>query len=303
MDGIRISTEIDTTAAVVGMEKAVELIGQAGFDCWDFSLFKMGSYDWKTGKRVLRGHALEYRDTALQLAERLRKTGERYGMTCNQSHAPFPVCCAELRELLPLALECTSEAGGKICVIHPDNNRSAEENADMYRELLPLAHRLGVRIAAENMWNWDNNADQAAPAACSDEPDFKKHIDLVRDPYLVACVDVGHAEMKGLHTDAPSMIRTLGNRVQALHIHDNDKWHDSHALPFTMEIDFESVLWALAETGYGGELTMETDYVGKYHSDHPEDGVRILFETARRLADRFDQINLSRPFGWRKGEN
>ncbi|MBO4366818.1 MAG: sugar phosphate isomerase/epimerase [Clostridia bacterium] len=290
MSRTKISTEIDTIASVVGMEKAVELVAKAGFDCWDFSLFKMGAYDWKNGKRILRGHALEYRDTALQLAERLRKTGERYGITCNQSHAPFPVYCAEIRELLPLALECTAEAGGKICVVHPDNYKPAEENAEMYRELLPAAHRLNVKIAAENMWTWDDAHNQAGSAACSDGPDFRKHIDLVNDPFLVACVDIGHAEMRGLGTDARTMIRELGNRVAALHIHDNDKWHDSHALPFTMNIDYPPILSALAEAGYSGEFTMETDFVGKYHKDDPEEGVRILCGTARKLADMFDAL-------------
>ncbi len=290
MSRTKISTEIDTIAAVVGMEKAVELVAKAGFDCWDFSLFKMGSYDWKNGNRILRGHALEYRDTALQLAERLRKTGEAYGISCNQSHAPFPVYCAEIRELMPLALECTAEAGGKICVVHPDNYKPAEENAEMYRELLPDAHRLDVRVAAENMWIWDDAKNQAKSAACSDGPDFKKHIDLVNDPYLVACVDIGHAEMKGLGTNARTMILELGSRVKALHIHDNDRWHDSHALPFTMQIDYPPILAALAEVNYGGEFTMETDFVGKYHKENPEEGVRILAETARKLADMFDAL-------------
>lgn len=290
MSRTRISTEIDTIASIVGPEKAVELIAKAGFDCWDLSLFQMGSYDWKNKTRLLRGHPLEQRDTALRYAENLRKIGESNGVVCNQSHAPFPVYCDAIRELMPLALECTAEAGGKICIIHPDNYKSAEENAEMYRELLPLAHKLDVKIAAENMWIWDDKADQACSAACSDGPDFKKHIDLVGDPYLVACVDIGHAEMRGLHTSAPAMIRELGSRVQALHIHDNDRWHDSHALPFTMSIDFSAVLEALAEIGYGGEFTMETFFVNPHHKEDPEEGVRILAGTARRLADGFDRL-------------
>ena len=41
-----ISTEIGSIANIVGEEKAVELVGKAGFDAWDFSMFKMGAYDW-----------------------------------------------------------------------------------------------------------------------------------------------------------------------------------------------------------------------------------------------------------------
>lgn len=287
---MKTSTEINSIAGAVGMEKAVELVAKAGFDCWDFSMFAMGSYDWSTGKRRITGHPLETRDSALKLAEKLRKIGLENGIYCNQSHAPFPVSCGEIRELLPLAIECTAEAGGKICVIHPDNNKTPEENAVMFRELLPFAHKFDVIIATENMWNWNSEKDEAAPAACSDGPNFREHIDVVGDSYLVACVDIGHAEMKGLGTDAATMIRELGTRVQALHIHDNDRWHDSHALPFTMNIDFVPVIQALADVGYKGEFTMETNFVNTLWRNNPETGTKLLGETARKLADMFDSL-------------
>ena len=73
------------------------------------------------------------------------------------------------------------------------------------------------------MWNWDTEQGHAKKAACSDGEDFLKHILAVNDENFVACVDIGHAEMKGLNTSAESMIRTLGSHVAALHIHDNDK--------------------------------------------------------------------------------
>lgn len=287
---MKTSTEINSIAGAVGMEKAVELVAKAGFDCWDFSLFNMGVYDWQKGTRRITGNPLETRDSALQTAENLRKIGEKSGIFCNQSHAPFPVNCGEIRELLPLAIECTAAAGGKICVIHPDNNKTPEENAVMFRELLPFAHKFDVKIATENMWNWNSEKDEAAPAACSDGPNFREHIDVVGDPYLVACVDIGHAEMKGLGTDAATMIRELGTRVQALHIHDNDRWHDSHALPFTMNIDFVPVIQALADVGYKGEFTMETNFVNTLWRNDPETGTKLLGETARKLADMFDSL-------------
>lgn len=46
---------------------------------------------------------------------------------------------------LKRAIECTAEAGGAICVIHPANNKTAEENAQMYFELLPFAKECDQR--------------------------------------------------------------------------------------------------------------------------------------------------------------
>ncbi len=53
------------------------------------------------------------------------------------------------------------------------------------------------------------------------------------------------------------MIRALGNRLQALHIHDNDCWHDSHQIPFSMSIDFDAVVKALKDIHYSGYFTLE----------------------------------------------
>ena len=290
---MKTSTETDSIAGRTGWEKALELIADAGFDCWDFSLLKMCSYNWQTGERIITGHPLENRETAIPFAENLRKVADSLGITCNQSHAPFPVSCPAIRELLPLALECTAAAGGTICVIHPDNNKTPEENSVMYRELLPVAHKYGVAIATENMWNWNDKEDCAAPAACSDGPSFTRHIDIVNDPYLVACVDVGHAEMRGLNTSADKMIRELGPRVKALHLHDNDKRRDYHRLPFSMDIDFAPAVKALKDIGYSGVFTLESTLAAALQdigSDDPAEGVRAMFRATRRLADMFENI-------------
>ena len=52
--------------------------------------------------------------------------------------------------------------------------------------------------------------------------------------------------MKGLSATAPDMIRALGHHLEALHIHDNDRWHDNHQIPFSMDIDWSAVAKALA---------------------------------------------------------
>mgnify|MGYP002513530294 CR=1 FL=1 len=53
--------------------------------------------------------------------------------------------------------------------------------------------------------------------------------------------------MRGSGTSAVAMIQALGSRLQALHIHDNDKHHDSHQIPFSMNIDFVPIVKALKQ--------------------------------------------------------
>lgn len=284
---MKISTEIASAARHVGEEQAVAYIAKAGFDAWDFSMFRMFDFDGRTGTVLPTAHPLSGGDY-LAFARRLKQVGTDNGIPCNQSHAPFP-SCPEAVPYLKRAIECTAEAGGQICVIHPSNNKSAEENGQMFRELLPFAKACGVKIATENMWNWESGSDQASPAACSDPESFNAHLDAVNDEDFVACLDIGHAEMRGLHTSAPEMILALKNRLQALHIHDNDRWHDSHQLPFTMQIDFSTVIRALKSVGYQGYFTLEADaYLNGFSSDTVQEGLRQMAKAARRLADMFE---------------
>ena len=285
---MKISTEIASIANKVGEYKAVELCGKAGFDAWDFSMFDMH----KPMRVPLPGIGKLNSAHYLKLARKLKAIGLDNGMVCNQSHAPFPVRDPAVRSVLKLAIECTAEAGGKICIIHPDNNKSAEKNAEMFLGLLPFAKECGVKIATENMWNWNPIKNRSSFAACSTGEDFRKHIDAVNDDFLVACLDLGHSEMEGSGDGAVNMIKTLGPRLQALHIPDNDRIHDSHQIPFSMDIDFEAIVKALKEIDYQGYFTLEADqFMKPYNKDNAFEGVLKLKESARKLADMFESLD------------
>lgn len=287
---MKISTEIGSAAKIVGMEKAVELCAKAGFDAWDFSMFDMCKFDWDTRLPLPNDSPLSGKDY-LAFARKLKNIGLDNGIVCNQSHAPFPVRVPIVYSSLKRAIECTAEAGGEICVIHPDNYKTAEENAEMYLELLPFAKEHGVKIATENMWDWDREKDQSSFSACATSEDFKKHIDIINDDFLVACLDLGHAEMRGSGDGAVNMIKALDYRLQALHIHDNDRWHDSHQIPFSMDIDFDSVVKALKEIDYGGDFTLEADaFLSAYTGENVLEGMIKLKQSARKLADKFEQL-------------
>ena len=284
---MKLSTEIQSIARLIGEERAVEAVAKAGFTAWDFSMFDMVAFDWSTHTVKPSSHPLAGREY-LAFARRLKQIGLDNGVVCNQSHAPFPSDQPQIRSYFKRAIECTAEAGGSICVIHPDNNKGPQENAEMYVELLPFARECGVKIATENMWNWDNELNQASFAACATPESFCAHVDAVNDDYLIACLDIGHAEMRGLNTDAVTMIRALGSRLQALHIHDNDKREDHHQLPFSMDIDFAPIVAALREIGYGGDLTLEApSFLKAYTAETVDEGVRRLADSVKQLAKMF----------------
>ncbi len=280
---LKTSTEIASIAKIVGELKAVELVAKAGFDAYDLSLFEMGRYD---GKQVVqKNHPLQSKD-ALNFVRQIRQVAEDNGIICNQSHAPFPVYCPEIRDMQKAAIEFTAEAGGKIIVIHPNNYKSAEKNAEMYLELLPFAKSCGVKIATENMWNWFAGDEYPSAAACSDPESFLAHLNAVNDPDFVACLDIGHAAMKGMNTSPVEMIHALGHHLQALHIHDNDCRGDHHQLPFTMNIDFDAVVKALQQINYAGWLTLEANrYCNDSTPDNVFQKVQNMAAAAKKIAE------------------
>ncbi len=280
---MKISTEIDSASALVGEHKAVELIAKAGFDAWDFSMFKMAKYNYQEKCLMPNDHPLASANY-LKFARELKKIGEDNGIHCNQSHAPFPSYSPDVRSYLKRAIECTAEAGGKICIIHPQNSGSLQENTEMYLELLPFAKECGVKIATENMFNWNRDEDRCCDAACSTPQSFNAMLDTINDDDFVACLDIGHAELSGSGTCAPEMIRALGPRLKALHIHDVDKRYDTHQMPFTMLVDFEAVAKALKEVGYDGYLTLEAvTYLSSYREKTVPEGLKKLAESVRRI--------------------
>ena len=88
------------------------------------------------------------------------------------------------------------------------------------------------------------------------------------------------------------MALALGSRLKALHIHDNDCWHDYHQLPFSMSIDFAPIVAALKKIGYDGWFTLEADsYLKDFQKDNVFEGMQNLAKSARRLADMFEKQN------------
>ena len=285
---MKISTEIGSIARIVGERKAVEYVAKAGFDGWDLSMFGMCRYSVSMGgwQEVDSPFA---KTNYLAFVRELKNIGLDNGIVCNQSHAPFPLKWPGMMDYVKRALECSAEANCPICVVHPINHLGPEENAELYQQLLPVAKSFGVKIATENMWIWDKETDRSCFAACATSKSFCDHIDIVGDEDLVACLDIGHAEMAGSGDGAANMIRALSHRLQALHIHDNDLWHDSHQLPFTMDIDFDEVAKALKDIGYSGWYTLEADcYLKEWPEEKVFSGVQDMAAATRRFEQLFE---------------
>ena len=280
---MKISTEIESVVLHLGESKGLEALAKAGFDGWDFSLFPICNYDKATRTLLPSDHPLAG-DNYLSYVRQLRQIGEDLGMVCNQSHAPFPPTCPGIRDMMKRAIECTAEAGGSICVIHPLHLDTVEVNTAFYQELLPFAKSCGVKIATENILSRPRGSDVYFPATTSAPEGCLALLEAMNDPNFVMCLDIGHAEITGSTTTAVEMIQKLGHHLQALHVHDNNKRIDQHLLPFTGSIDFAPIMQALKETGYTGWLTLEADsFLSNLPREEAPEAIPRLAAAARQL--------------------
>ena len=255
-----ISTEIHSYRKYGDDKAVVKMLKDSGFTAYDFSFFN----GWL---KVV--DALIADDYQAWFTD-FRKFADGIGIACNQTHAPFPTMKkgeeeynAEIFLKIVRAIQASGILGAKVCVIHPCNDYTPEENAEMYLRFAPYARKANVKIGVENMWNWWHYGEadgHVMPAACSHQEDFFAHMELLPKDVFVACVDIGHAEMMhAFGTDASKMIERLGNYMKAMHLHDVDLVHDCHSLPFAQKIDYAPIIEALRKIGYEGDITLEAD--------------------------------------------
>jgi sugar phosphate isomerase/epimerase len=198
-------------------------------------------------------------------------------------------------------LEVSALAGCGIAVVHPvhheeylghEEERFAQ-NMKFYRALLPYAKEYGIKIALENMFQKETKRKVIGHDTCSRAEEFIRYLDTLDDEHFVACLDLGHCGVVGL--EAQDMIRALGHeRLQALHVHDNDYTKDQHTLPGLGKMNWEEIMKALAEINYQGEFTYEAD---RFLFDMPTPmlprAVSFMVEMGRYLIGRFEEYRAS----------
>jgi sugar phosphate isomerase/epimerase len=262
-----ISTQTDEFARKFGDHDAIKLLAEIGFDALDYSMFDILNKNCPLNKEDYR----EY-------AKSLRKTADEYNIIFNQAHAPFPSYIQNpdkdqeiyneiIVHAIVKAMETASILGVKIIIVHPitlldcSYQEQKDFNMDFFGKLLPYCKKYNLKIALENMFGWEKNAPHATPGVCSPSGEFIDYLDSLDKDWFCACLDIGHAEMRGTGAiSAVELINALGHdRLKSLHIHDNDKTGDLHNLPFMHKINWDEIMRALKNINYDGDFTFEAD--------------------------------------------
>ncbi len=257
-----ILSQTTACAKKFGEDKAIEIIARAGFDAIDYCMLSLDKEN-----SVLNSDS--YKTYVLNLLE----VAKRNNIYFNQGHAvgymPHPDHDTVLKMLIEKnarAIEISGILGIKTLVIHPvafgnyigKEEYVFEKNMQYFKGLLPYAEEQGIKLACENMWCSDKRKKVTIGGVCGNPFEHAKYIDEINHPLLVACLDVGHSALAG--REAQDCIRVLGDRLQALHIHDNDYLDDMHTLPGLSEMNFDEIMKALKDINYQGDFTFETDH-------------------------------------------
>lgn len=265
---MKLSINVGSLQVLFDSEKIARLCHEAGFDGADYGLDCMCNAE----SPFMGENYVEY-------TKKVRKIFDDAGLPILQAHAPYFARAREYENeefyttrVLPTykrAVEVAGLLGAKTVVYHPyhyarysgNEERMFRENMEFFKQLIPIAEEYDIQIAIENMyWGHPVKAGYVIDV-CGRSEEFIRYIDTLNSDRIVGCVDIGHVALPLVaEEESWDMIRALGgNRVKALHVHDNCYKTDAHGLPYTGDINWNEVTKALGEIDYQGDMTYEVN--------------------------------------------
>ena len=224
------------------------------------------------------------------------------GVAISQAHAPFPSGFQDEKkterrfEEIVNGMKHASYLGAPMIVVHPythldysvEGNPEIlyDMNLDFYKRLIPYARAFGIKIAIENVGR----------ASVTSTPErLNRLYDELNDPVFTVCLDVGHCLLQGV--DPAEAAQTLGHRLVngCTHIHDNVGEVDTHTLPYYGKVEWESVMKALSDIGYRGNLNYEASgFVKNVPAELRFDGLAYMAKVGHYLIGRFEHYEKER---------
>lgn len=252
--------------------KALEIAANAGADSVDLDLCTdINDYRNKDSLYIKGFEATAEYYTAV------KKRADELGIIIGQTHGKikgFVNNKAEDDALVKNSeYDCFATAilGAGVCVVHnatsiflgpdPEPALMHRLSFDMFSRIIPFAAKNKIKIATETF------GDAVRFSACDffgNIGEFEKAYNAVAacdelKEHFTVCVDTGHSN-KAMRYGNPTpadVIRRLGKSVTLLHLNDNDTLTDQHKISKTGCIDWNGVMDALDEIGYGGIYNME----------------------------------------------
>ncbi|NLW70712.1 MAG: sugar phosphate isomerase/epimerase [Eubacteriaceae bacterium] len=209
----------------------------------------------------------------------------KIGLQIENAHAPYLHANdlwkdtldgqAAFDELAVCIEECAAH-GIQTVVMHPENKSGTKTvelpqdfsvGLDRMKRLVDRAERLDISISIENM----------------SRPEYLEAIfKNIQSDKLGFCFDSGHWNV---FTPKVDLLTLYGNKLKAVHLHDNDGIDDWHALPFSGSIDWNDIAAKLAGSSYPNVVALEIGNKNFETITDPLEFLRLAFERAKKIAD------------------
>ena len=278
---MKICIQSETLLSHFGAKKTYRMIREAGFEAIDWTI----DVAWKFSE-VLAAEKLENlcifeksrEEIAAYYAEELAEIRAN-GLTISQAHAPFPCYAPNRPDVLEYAISIyqnmipfLDSVGCKHLIIHGiSKDEWMEEltpesldalNWHLYESLIPaLQSCKNLTVCLENLLTkhlriargyWEGH--------CSNPNAAVDIIDRLNEKAgkrcFGLCLDVGHLNL--LRKPFYSYVPIVGDRIVALHVHDNLQLGDDHLIPYMGSTRWADMVPHLKAAGYKGDISFET---------------------------------------------
>ncbi|MBE7050076.1 MAG: sugar phosphate isomerase/epimerase [Ruminococcaceae bacterium] len=242
-----------------GKEEGRKKFLETGFSCVDFSLAQTEGWTYNSPE-----------DSAKKALREIFDDLKKEGIEISQIHGPWryppkdytEADRCERLEKMKRSIRMCGHMGCKRWVIHPimpfgtedvgtgNEEKTWEMNKTFMSELLKTAKEENVLICFENMPF--PNLSLASPES------ILKFVEEMDDDSFRICLDTGHANIFP-EISLGDVVRHMGDKLEALHVHDNDEKDDRHWIPSIGTIDWEDFGKALTEIDFKGVFSYETE--------------------------------------------
>ena len=222
------------------VEQAISLLSQAGFTYGELSIDHLNHPN----------------------PQALRTYIDDLGFTIPQGHTSFHLglCSQEGVDLIKRDLEMFQVLGITKAVVHAAGGKNLPDEERYARwvkylgELSDFVDGTGITLCLENLFSNPlvNSADKLLQLIAD-----------AGDKNMAICLDTGHLHLSntnsGLEQSQGEFIRKAGDKLQALHIVDNDGLGDTHQMPYSARkgVDWVDVMQALRDIDYKGLFNLE----------------------------------------------
>lgn len=255
-------------------------VKSCGFDAIDFNLTPFFSTA-RANKEGLYPNLFDLPiEEILPQFEALKAALAKAEVKISQIHAPYPLWYdgnEPLNEYLQTVIEKSFAISQYLScpavVIHPNQGKTSKEewelNLAFYRGVIPMIKRYpGVKCCLENLFL--HKGPRILEGRLANAEEICRLTDLLNQEaggdYFGICFDVGHANLTG--RNLKEFVLEMGDRLIALHIHENNTQCDQHLAPYSCIVnkrdhicDWDGFVQGLSEIGYKGVLSFETDNI------------------------------------------